>query len=278
MLPQTEELLKVLEPQPTGETTNLPDLSHIKLAYFDIYGTLLVSGVGDIGLTLDKSPATVLQKLWSDCFPGSPLPSLDLFETIRKLQVKAINNGADVPEIDIREAWHLLFESANQTVSEEFREQFAIAFECRINPVWEMPGAFRVLKHLKASKVILGIISNAQFYTPLLMEHCFQQSLDSLGFDPEFSFWSYEHLRGKPSRQLFNAAHQKALDQGIQPIEILMIGNDQRNDIMVPLELGWTTILFAGDKRSLRWRKDDPECAKIRPQGILAHWSDWTLP
>ena len=40
-----------LEPHPTGTAPQLRRLEHIKAAAFDIYGTLVISGVGDIGVS-----------------------------------------------------------------------------------------------------------------------------------------------------------------------------------------------------------------------------------
>ena len=41
------------------------------------------------------------------------------------------------------------------------------------------------------------------------------------------------------------------------------MGNDIRNDIWPAQSVGFKTALFAGDKLSLRRRKDDPQCKQI---------------
>ncbi|MDZ7774545.1 MAG: HAD hydrolase-like protein [Bacteroidales bacterium] len=43
---------------------------------------------------------------------------------------------------------------------------------------------------------------------------------------------------------------------GLEPQEALFIGNDMLNDVYAANKAGFKTALFAGDKRSLRWRKD----------------------
>ncbi|MCL1812348.1 MAG: hypothetical protein FWG29_02365, partial [Treponema sp.] len=49
----------------------------------------------------------------------------------------------------------------------------------------------------------------------------------------------------------------------------LYIGNDMKNDITGAAGEGFTTALFAGDRRSLRLREDDPACAGKRPDMVL---------
>jgi len=51
-----------------------------------------------------------------------------------------------------------------------------------------------------------------------------------------------------------------------------MVGNDRLNDIAAAARLGMRTALFAGDARSLRWRRGDPRCAGVVPDLIVTHW------
>ena len=47
------------------------------------------------------------------------------------------------------------------------------------------------------------------------------------------------------------------------------MGNDMLNDILPARSVGFRTALFAGDKRSLRLRRDDPRCNNLKPDMIL---------
>ena len=53
------------------------------------------------------------------------------------------------------------------------------------------------------------------------------------------------------------------------PGNILYIGNDMLKDIWPAAELEMKTALFAGDKRSLKWRRDDNRCKNLQPDLVL---------
>lgn len=62
----------------------------------------------------------------------------------------------------------------------------------------------------------------------------------------------------------------KQLDKwSISPGSTLYVGNDMLNDIHPAKSVGFQTALFAGDKRSLRIRREHPLCKNISPDLIL---------
>ena len=85
-----------------------------------------------------------------------------------------------------------------------------------------------------------------------------------LGFDSRLLFFSFAYLRAKPGTFLYERAREVLSDQGIRADEVLFVGNDMRNDIWPAQTVGFRTALFAGDRRSLRLRADDPCCAGLR--------------
>jgi putative hydrolase of the HAD superfamily len=56
---------------------------------------------------------------------------------------------------------------------------------------------------------------------------------------------------------------------GIDPKQVLFIGNDMRNDIHPAQLSGSHTVLFAGDQRSLRRRDGDPQLRGLHPDRVL---------
>jgi putative hydrolase of the HAD superfamily len=64
-------------------------------------------------------------------------------------------------------------------------------------------------------------------------------------------------------------AAEKLHLKGIQPAAVLFVGNDMLNDIYPASAIGFQTALFAGDRRSLRLRTDDPRCADLSPELVL---------
>lgn len=51
--------------------------------------------------------------------------------------------------------------------------------------------------------------------------------------------------------------------------EALYVGNDMLNDILPANREGFQTCLFAGDRRSLRLREQDPRCAGVAPTEVV---------
>jgi putative hydrolase of the HAD superfamily len=138
----------------------------------------------------------------------------------------------------------------------------AIEFEVRANPAWPMPAAARCLESLAAGGRVLGIISNAQFFTPLLFPATLGKTLDELGFDARLRYYSYEHQRAKPSTWLYERAAEQLAKLGIRAADTLYVGNDIRNDVWPATRVGFRTVLFAGDRRSLRLRTEDRATAE----------------
>jgi putative hydrolase of the HAD superfamily len=149
-------------------------------------------------------------------------------------------------------------------------ERFAIEYECRVNPAWPMPGIAEVLRRIRDAGRPLGIISNAQFFTPLVIEALLGEPPATLGFRDDLCVYSYERLEAKPSTRLFEGALDRlAATDGLRPEQVLYVGNDVRNDVRPAAALGCRTALFAGDQRSWRPRADDPGCAGVEPDAVL---------
>ena len=58
--------------------------------------------------------------------------------------------------------------------------------------------------------------------------------------------------------------------------QVAYIGNDRRNDMAPAQDVGFQTILFAGDARSLRMRDDDPTCNHVQPDLRITHLDQLT--
>ena len=257
-----------LTPQPTGEIRSGRLTGQLKCILFDVYGTLLISGSGDIG-TAEKTTrnlpklAELLEKYQ---VPGSGPDLRDkLFEGIRKEHDRMRKYGIEFPEVNIVRIW----ESVIGPMPDEHIRSFALEFEMIVNPVYPMPHLEDLLAACRRNKIKMGIISNAQFYTLLLFEWFLKTDLEELGFTTELIFLSYLFGQGKPSQELFRLAQRQLNLYGITPDSVLYLGNDMLNDIYPAHHSGFQTALFAGDARSLRWRKDDPRCSGLTPDLVV---------
>jgi putative hydrolase of the HAD superfamily len=260
--------LSPLEPIPTGITPVLPDLRKIEAVLFDVYGTLFISGSGDISLAqsagqADESLATLLSEFGIETPPE--LFQEQFFAAIRDSHATSKKNGQDYPEVEIDVVW--------QTVTglEDLQRvrAFAIEYEILVNPVGPMPHLAEVLAACRTAGTAMGIISNAQFFTPLLFDWFLDAAPGELGFSEELLFYSWQWGLAKPSEKLFRTAARRLSARGIDLRNTIYMGNDMLNDILPARAAGFQTALFAGDQRSLRLRRDDPRCTNLKPDMIL---------
>ena len=273
---QIRRLTAPLAPLPTDLAPRIEHMAGIRAVLFDVYGTLVISGCGDIGLTDTQAGRDHFrQALDAAGIDTGTLPqgfdgAAALIEVIRRSHVSARGQGVDYPEVDILAIWYALLSSLDIKADGRSLRRIAIEYEFRSNAVWPMPGLGDVIEALAQRGLVLGIVSNAQFYTPLMLAAFLGHDIDAAGFDPRCCAWSYEHRVGKPSIRVFEPAlaalHR---DHGIEPEQVLYIGNDLRNDIWPASQLGCRTALFAGDARSLRLREDDASLPDVHPDRVV---------
>jgi putative hydrolase of the HAD superfamily len=274
------EPVKVLQPIPTGRKSGGKQLSGIKAFLFDIYGTMLISASGDVGSAAESGSAAAFKTALSSA--GVTAGPDHAYSLIRELFFNLIDSshnrlrlqGFPYPEVDIIRIWsEILSDCRISALIPELNrlspETAAAAYESTVNPVYPMPEMFDLFDHPLLKKSELGIISNAQFYTPRIFDYLINGGLSGLGFNTNLCLFSYLEKRAKPDLKLFSDLTEKLARLDIKPSEAVFIGNDMLNDIMPAAVSGYRTVLFAGDKRSLRLRKDHDACKDIKPDVIV---------
>ena len=262
---------------------NKPVLEGIRAVLFDLYGTLFVSAAGEITAAHDSNHTNSAKLRGEKTSKEIPETMKDYFlHAVQSRHEKARAAGIRCPEVRAEEIW-AAYEGTipaawepgksaivgNAGVSGVDGCELALRYELANNPVYPMPHAETALRSLAAKGYTMGIISNAQFYSPLLFNAFFNASPAGMGFDPDLLIYSFEEREAKPSPRLFTIARERLNLQGIKPEETLYVGNDMRNDIVPAAEAGFKTALFAGDRRSLRLREDDPGCSGKKPTVII---------
>ena len=287
------ELLTILErhacempPIPTAAEPRVHRLNGIRAVVFDVYGTLLISGSGDVG-TVAAAPAEAfvdaIHAVGVELKTSPEFGPAAFVQSIQQSHERSRTAGIEYPEVDIIAVWKNVIESLNSKqllsgcVENLNYQRLAVEYEVRVNPVWPMPGLRDCLAHLRAAEMDLGIVSNAQFFTPLLFPAVVGQSLDSLGFDAELCVWSFQHGHAKPGVFLYQRASELLASRGIEPGEVLYVGNDMLNDVSPAHQVGFRTGLFAGDERSLRLRDGDERIAGISPDLIFTQLNQIAL-
>jgi putative hydrolase of the HAD superfamily len=272
-----------LFPQPPCLPAGMPHSRHIpaiKAVLFDVYGTLFTSAAGDIGVAANAAsaselPLESLAGQYGLC--GARMRSF-FIEEVKKAHL-SLASKTPWPEVRVDEIWDKFlknFTQRHEGAPKDARE-LALRYELAVNPVYPMPGALETMSALKEAGFILGIISNAQFFTPLLFDAFFSKTAEELGFDPEVLFWSFEHGEAKPSPRLYEAAVKKLEAKGIKACECVFVGNDMLSDIYGAVNAGFSGVLFAGDSRSLRLREEDQRVKNIKPSWIISSLSELVL-
>jgi putative hydrolase of the HAD superfamily len=277
LIEHIQALFSPLQPVDSGTTPQRQPLQDIKAVLFDVYGTLLISASGDIGLVAETEGPIALRQLFekTGLAPlSSSIADLDarslISDAIKAEHRQARQRGIDVPEVDILAIWTQQLRDLGLELPSARIRRLAIEYEAITNHVWPMPGLAETLTALRDAGLVLGIVSTAQFYTPHILEAFLGQSPSALGFDPACSAWSYQQGVAKPSTTIFAPALEGlARKHGLTATQVLYVGNDMRNDIWPAGRLGMRTALFAGDARSLRLRADDPALRDVRPDRII---------
>ncbi|MBN1864863.1 MAG: HAD family hydrolase [Victivallales bacterium] len=265
----------------------------IRAVILDVYGTMLISASGDIGqnkpnqqaatLALTQAGICIKQK---DLHLTAKLILSELNRTVLKHHQIRMSEGIKFPEVDIRLVWHDILTKLNQlgTIETETDtttcSRVAFLFELASNPVWPMPGLATTLGTLQKKKIPLGIVSNAQFFTPMTMrfflqdktpdENEIKHDINTPGFEEDLQSYSYRCLRAKPDTDLFVRLLQAFKEKyRLHPGQVLFVGNDMLKDILPASKTGFKTCLFAGDKRSLKMRKENKHVKSITPDFII---------
>ena len=267
-----QQYIRRLKPIPTS-LVPVGELSHeIHCVLFDIYGTLFISESGDISLAEQSSPQlqkieALLAKYGMRIAPRILLDEFYLAIKNRHAQLHA--DKIDFPEVKIDRIWQQVLQFDNLKAA----RRFAVEFELIANPVYPMPNLAKMLASVRQQAHLMGIISNAQFYTPYLFEWFLKSGPEDLGFQRDLIYYSYRFDMAKPSARLFQMAAARLKTREINPSAVLYLGNDMLNDIYPAHHAGFQTALFAGDKRSLRLRKNDPRCQDLAPDLVITDLS-----
>lgn len=284
--------LSPLEPIPTDLKPDISSVKEYKAFIFDIYGTLLISSSGDVD---EADPSTSnLNTAFKACNIRYINPNVS--EQITNGFIKDIHNeikdsheiqkkqGNVYPEVVIEEIFETILNRfiANKKLTgdctfENIRK-LVFVFELASNKVWPMPAMKEILFKIHNSQKPLGIVSNAQFYTPYIVNHflnnTYQDTESIIPFSNDLIQYSYKSKKGKPDTTIFISLLKSLKEKfDINPEEAVYIGNDMLKDIYTANYCGMDTILFAGDKRSLRLRSDDNRCKDLKPTYIITKLS-----
>jgi len=266
-----------MQPLETAVEPRLQLLTGIKAVVFDVYGTLVISGSGDVGSADTAGRDALIRQALEEFDLLGELESVpdaaSLQRCIEQMNQERVNQNCPNPEVDIVEVWRQLLVESGWSFKPSRIERvvrLATRYEALANPTWPMPGATQLLQQLKQARLAMGIVSNAQVFTPCLVDNLFGRAgLEEGGFSLDLCVFSNRYRQAKPGARLFEVLQRGLLSRGILPNEAVYVGNDMLNDVWAASEAGLQTVWFAGDRRSCRPRQDDSRCQGLSPDVVL---------
>ena len=168
---EIEDYILALSPLSTGMKPSGRLQKRVHAVLFDVYGTLFFSGSGDIGTMRRQTQTGKIEDLaqkYGLCLSPEKLTGA-FFERIEAVHREKRKKGIEAPEVEIDRVWMAVLGIDDRSLA----RRFAVEYELIVNPVYPMPGAEKTLSGLHKKGLFLGIVSNAQFFTPWLFSWFF---------------------------------------------------------------------------------------------------------
>lgn len=213
----------------------------IKAVIFDIYGTLAYYNFGDIDDIIRREEET--RKAFEKASRVFKFKNPD---EVYERWVKAINKeherkkrrGIKNPEIVVEKIWKKVLKC-----SEKKGKDISLFMEEKENNPRLFPGVKKALTDLKKKGLKLGILSNAQFYTLMIMEKKLKKPMNHF-FDKDIELYSFRLGYSKPNPKGFEMLKKRLNKHKIKPNETLFVGNDTLKDIWAAKKAGLKTCLY----------------------------------
>lgn len=286
---------------PLEYPARIEKLHDIKVVVFDIYGTLVNywrSGFSDkerkqkVLLTAFKKTSDFfgfteyLVEMNPNDIPENTL--CDFYHGLIALNhEKSLKKGITFPEVRIEEVWEVVimmlarhgYNVSKPDLGNKKDLAKCVAFYYNFHSLARgfYNGVVDALCTLKKNNIKLGIVSNAQFYTPIdLTLFIRDQSNNTLYdylelFDNDLIFLSYEYGVAKPNQTLFRKLYDALYEYRILPNQTLFVGNDLLLDIQPAADAGMLTSFFTGDDKCAFIHD---QSGKIIPDIVFNSWEE----
>jgi putative hydrolase of the HAD superfamily len=286
-MPLVKIVLSLLVPIETESSLVKPKLRKlpgIRAVIFDVYGTLFTTKATarfrmEPSVEADVAIVEALEESDFDVFRRDlSLSRLYLDHVMAHFDIRRAE-GIVHPEVNISDVWQdflneLFADGAiDGDLTERSIQRVIIRHECKVNPVWPAKESLEFIRNLQDNDICSGVIATAQFYTPIIMEALYQNSLETVGFRRPICVWSYEHRHRKPSMVLFKLCEEGLRVLGIKPTEALYVGNNMANDIIPASRCGFRTALFTGNAGSAHPEEEGARDMEVKPTIVFNKFS-----
>jgi putative hydrolase of the HAD superfamily len=255
-------------------------LTDIRAVIFDVYGTLInywreemKDETGRRNLFIDACGKVAALFGFTDFLaainPEAP-PENTLYDLycglIALRREKAHQPGITNREIKIEEVWNIILLMLKRHgfrpdlapgVQEDLSRRLAYAYNFFSLGRRLYPGVTEALSGLRDASIDLGIVSNAQFYTPIDLTLLIRDQSEGIYedfnelFDPDLTIFSFEWGAVKPDVLLFSKLYDALYERNILPQQTVFAGNDLVLDVEPAAAAGMKTAFFTGDSRSV---------------------------
>ncbi len=256
-------------------------LLDVKVVIFDVYGTIFDYWRNDRYATEKKKMAhlldsfaktadyfgmgDILAKMNPDATPEQTLR--DFYHGLIALNhEKLLKKGKTFPEVRIEEIWMMIimmlarhgYSTEHLGLGDQREVSKCMAYFYNFHSLGRgmYPGVLSAIQALKKNNLRLGILSNAQFYTPIDMNLFIRdqsnQALDDFSelFEDSLTIFSYEIGVAKPNSMLFRKLFDALYELHVLPSQAVLVGNDLAQDIKPAQEAGLLTAFWAGDDKT----------------------------
>jgi FMN phosphatase YigB (HAD superfamily) len=270
-------------------------IAGIKAVTWNLYGTLVRITDGSLMLLHFKEMRmqVALEKtinefnMWNSMTrrPGAPWEyMLQKYRGILEDMELAGNvQSGDFPQPDSTKIWRRLLGMLEQKEydydrkfygdMDELAEKVAWFFQSCLQGVEASPHAVKALTSVAQAGLAQGLLADAQPHSLLQALRVFgaQDKLPPLNslLDPACLVLSHQIGVRKPSASLFHACVQRFAARDIQPEEILYVSNQLQGDLAIAKQFGMRTVLYAGDKTTLKATGPEIRHPELRPKRLL---------
>ncbi len=276
---------------PADLPAKLPRLPQVRAVLWDVYGTLLGHPMGDLAnhSLMERNTRRAFRETarmygLDDFLNGDAAVELrKLYDSeIQRVHRRKERRGISSPEVRIERVWLAILRQL-QARGYHPRERIDLNLAFKVAYFFDhtqqfkvlYPGARQTLNAIRKRGLRQGIISNAQFYTPLTLNMLLREAENSGAdpmrrlFDPKLVFFSYKLGVAKPNLLAFEKARHYLEQMRIEPAQVVLVGNDIYFDATLAHRTGFQAVLFAGDRRSITLRTDDPDLGRFEPDGVI---------
>jgi FMN phosphatase YigB (HAD superfamily) len=287
------------EPTPAKAKKHLVKLPGVRAVLWNVYGTLLSIAGGEVWFThpqpfvmqvaLDKTVQEF--KMWSSMSrrPGQPAEYLGMLYEQALLKQRMASGGGNekLPEISSERLWESLikilcqkdykFDASFFGSLNEFARKVAYFFHRCLQETECYPGAADAMLTIATRGVRQGLLADAQSFTTLQLQRGLAAQLPTIRLndllDDDLRLLSCEMHGRKPSERIFRKVLAAVKEQGLEPEQVLHVGNSMTRDLVLSRRVGMRTALFAGDKDSLQATPEQLKDPSSRPDVLLTDLS-----